>query len=286
MKEIKPVGLPDIDFSPYGRWYELCGGAKPNSSESKEILERPYKLGITKTGAGSFDSVTMERHVSTEEVLLALDAPLVLVVAGNDPCGAPRTEDLTAVRMEPGQAVVLGKGIWHDACRCAGGKNSMYCFLAHNNGEPSELVWTEVFPEKVHVRIADCPEVPLQPETVPREDGRRLPGGMLYDVLANEKMTGTGWECWQTEEVCIPEKLEIAFAAISEKETLALETAFSGAFVLGASGQILVRMTVSGQSGQAFLHTGHFLRIDPGVSCTIAAPDGGSFYLLTAAQSK
>lgn len=285
MREIKPAGLHEIDFTPYGRWYELRAGKRPCRTESREALERPYKLGITKTGAGSFDSAAMERHVSTEEVLFALDAPLVLVAADSSPCGAPQAEDLIAVRIEPGQVVVLGRGIWHDACRCAGEKNSMYCFLAHNNGEPSELAWTEIFPEKVRVQVEDCPEIPLQPETAARPHDHRIPGGTVHDVLETEKITGPGWECWQTETVCIPAKLDFTFVEMRDGETYEIETSPSGAFVIGASGQIEVRTAANGQNGLIHLTTGRFLQAGPGISCTMAAPGGGSFYLLTTQSS-
>jgi hypothetical protein len=52
--------------------------------------------------------------------------------------------------LEPGDLVVLRRGIWHDACHCVGEK-AMYYFLSLTNGAPEETAWLPVLPEPVMV---------------------------------------------------------------------------------------------------------------------------------------
>ena len=54
--------------------------------------------------------------------------------------------------LNPGDAIVLKKGIWHDACHCVDGE-TMYFFLSYTNGEPSETTWLSVVPDPVSVDL-------------------------------------------------------------------------------------------------------------------------------------
>lgn len=80
------------------------------------IVDQPGSLGRTSTGRAPFDVEAMERHPYTEEALFDPRADLVLAVAGGSG-PAPRTADVVALVIPAGTAIVLDRGVWHDACR-------------------------------------------------------------------------------------------------------------------------------------------------------------------------
>lgn len=77
----------------------------------------------------------LERHLQTPELLIPVDAPFVLpVLKDGDPA-----EKLEAFRVEVGEAVVIGDGVWHAPCIPVGKKESSY-FVIFRRGTPSEDV--------------------------------------------------------------------------------------------------------------------------------------------------
>ena len=159
MRQSEVVSIHDVDFSRYGRYFDLRKerGVKTDKYEAYMTVdppvERPLRFGITVCENGaSFLVDSMERHLSTEEVQFAGDKPIVLSIADSDPDAAPRAEDVISVLLEPGDLVVLRRGIWHDACHAAEQK-AMYYFLSYSNGDPKETAWIPVSPEPVAVSL-------------------------------------------------------------------------------------------------------------------------------------
>ena len=79
------------------------------------------------------------------------ETPETIVTVG-DPAAAPRAEDVVSLRMEPGDLVVLKRGIWHDACHAVEG-SAMYYFLSYSSPEPGETAWIPVTPAPVRVQL-------------------------------------------------------------------------------------------------------------------------------------
>ena len=77
----------------------------------------------------------VERHMRTPEVLIPVDAPFILPVMQDAPGNAP----LKAFRVEVGEAIVIGDGVWHGACLPVGKPASSY-FVIFRKGTPQEDV--------------------------------------------------------------------------------------------------------------------------------------------------
>lgn len=159
MKSVKPVSIKDFDFTPYGRYWNLRTerGVKTEKYEAYMTIdppvERPLRFGMTTCENGdTFVVDSMERHLSTEEVLFAGDKPIILSLAGSDPAGNPKAEDVVNLLMEPGDLVVIKRGIWHDACHAVEG-SAMYYFLSYSSSDPSEITWLPVSPAPVTVQL-------------------------------------------------------------------------------------------------------------------------------------
>lgn len=82
-----------------------------------------------------FSVDTMERHTKTTELIVCGNKPIVLAVANSSPDGAAKAEDIQAFLISPGELVVMDRGIWHDACRCADGDSCYYYFLSLETDE-------------------------------------------------------------------------------------------------------------------------------------------------------
>ena len=74
----------------------------------------------------------MERHDRTPEFLIPADGPFLLPVM--DDAGA-----VAVFRVEPGEAVVIGQGVWHSACLPVGAEAATY-FVVFRRGTPQEDV--------------------------------------------------------------------------------------------------------------------------------------------------
>ena len=117
---------------------------------AKPLISSNGSLGLTRAQAAPFSTRQMERHVLTEEALFTADAPLVLAVAAPGSAGAPNAADIRAFLINPGTAVVLHKGTWHDACRGAHGETHYY-WMATCGLEGS--TWTDVDGGPVRVEL-------------------------------------------------------------------------------------------------------------------------------------
>ena len=132
----KAISIKDFDFTPYGRYFNLKSEREVTTDWYKaymtndQPIKMPMRFGITEcAGLVPFTVKSMERHLSTEEILFAGDKPIVLSVADSDPKGVPRTEDIVSLIMEPGDLVVMNRGIWHDACHAVY-NDARYYFLS------------------------------------------------------------------------------------------------------------------------------------------------------------
>lgn len=77
----------------------------------------------------------VERHLRTPEILIPIDAPFILPLLLE---GQPESA-VEAFQVNLGEAVVIGKAVWHGACLPVGKKESTY-FVIFRKNTPHEDV--------------------------------------------------------------------------------------------------------------------------------------------------
>lgn len=90
----------------------------------------------------------MERHDQTPEILLPIDAPFLLPVMSND-----GSAEVAVFEVQPGEAVVIGAGVWHSACLPLGADQATYWVLFRRGTPAEDVVKTDI----PAVRIAHHP---------------------------------------------------------------------------------------------------------------------------------
>lgn len=124
----KPV-TPE-NFARYGRVYRMDepgdtgiistkGDGWSDGFTRTPLIDGPGHLGMTIGGSAPWPCRAMERHPLTEEALFCAGEAIVLAVAPASDRDAPESSEIEAFVIEPGQAVVMARGVWHDACRGA-----------------------------------------------------------------------------------------------------------------------------------------------------------------------
>ena len=140
--KIKAVPVNSTNFKPFGTYYKVMDGAPRTGTGGWKAWMTPdvcmddvAHFGFTMVKAMPFAVDTMERHSKTTELIVCGDRPLVLAVADSDPQGHAKAQDIKAFIISPGELVVMDRGIWHDACRCADGDSCYYYFLSLETDE-------------------------------------------------------------------------------------------------------------------------------------------------------
>ncbi|UCE07334.1 MAG: ureidoglycolate lyase [bacterium] len=82
----------------------------------------------------------MERHTRTPEILIPIDAPLVVPLLRD----GDSAEQAEAFQVTIGQAVVIDEGIWHGACLPVGRKESSYFVIFRRNTPQEDVEKKEV----------------------------------------------------------------------------------------------------------------------------------------------
>ena len=140
---IKAIPLTEENFAPYGKYVKVMeGGGR---------TEVPANIGFTQVGGMPLVVDSMEVHNLTTEFLACGNKPIVLAVADSDPHGkGAEASDIRAFVLQPGEFVVMDKGIWHDACRSAEGDECYYYFMAQNLEVPE---FVPIIGEAVRVEL-------------------------------------------------------------------------------------------------------------------------------------
>lgn len=116
------------NFARFGNVYDLAGDTDPqviwtngdgwnDGFTRTPLIEGSGHLGITRGGATPWFCTAMERHPQTEEALFCAAEPIILAVAPASSAAAPHRDEIEAFVIAPGQAVVMHRNVWHDACR-------------------------------------------------------------------------------------------------------------------------------------------------------------------------
>ena len=117
--------LTEKAFAPYGKVIDLPAAAPSKSGDGWECWSYIQMLDVTESiGFGLVVTrkrecvvTAMERHVSREELLLAFDREIMQPVAAcidiEDPDEHPDSSTVKCFRVQPGQAIVMHRGVWH-----------------------------------------------------------------------------------------------------------------------------------------------------------------------------
>lgn len=147
-------------LEPFGRHLSLRSGVVSTDVVSTEgdgwsdrrslnaIIDTPGSLGHTIGAATPFRVSGMERHPHTEEALFCAGAPVVVAVA-DTAADRPAAADVRAFLLEPGDVIVLNRGIWHTACYGVGTPTPYYWLATADDSIVDE--WVEPHGGSVHV---------------------------------------------------------------------------------------------------------------------------------------
>ena len=92
-------------------------------------------VGIATHYKRPYRTVNMERHYHTEELMVPLTNPIVLVFAKNDgltPSEEPDINKVKAFLINTTQGVVVNTGVWHWTPFAVGGDSRILCIFAGN----------------------------------------------------------------------------------------------------------------------------------------------------------
>ncbi len=117
-----PKGVPTSQASDYKFWSDIADYQ----------IEGETEVGICTVFRQPKSSIAgLERHLRTPEILIPIDAPFVLPLLRD---GVPEQE-IQAFRVDPGEAVIIGSGVWHGACLPVRRRQSSY-FVIFRKGTP------------------------------------------------------------------------------------------------------------------------------------------------------
>ena len=158
LKKIKAVPIRMVDFSKYGRYYNMrkendhISYTKTQEFEDHMIkvplIDTVAQLGYTEAQAAPCIVSKMEKHDHTEEAIICGADPIILCVAEDNGKGYPEADRICAVILNPGEVAVMNRNVWHDACHGLE-KKSGYYYIATAGKKPAE--WIEIFEKEVVV---------------------------------------------------------------------------------------------------------------------------------------
>ncbi|GAB2571251.1 ureidoglycolate lyase [Gracilibacillus alcaliphilus] len=112
-------------FAPFGKVIEIPNTPPPKVGDGWDCwnyiamldVSEPIGMGLVNTKKRELVVDSMERHVSREELLIALDKEIIQPVAIcrdiEDPDEEPDVLTVQCFRIKPGQGIVINKGVWH-----------------------------------------------------------------------------------------------------------------------------------------------------------------------------
>ena len=139
---IKAMPVTEENIKPFGRYEQIMKGEARTGTGGWRAWTTPdvtmddeAHFGFVKVGGMPFEVDSMERHTKTTELMMSGDKPFVVALANSAPDGEPLAEDIRAFIVQPGEYIVIDRGIWHDACRSAQGDGCYYYFLSLETDE-------------------------------------------------------------------------------------------------------------------------------------------------------
>jgi ureidoglycolate lyase len=106
--------------------------------------DRPYAIGYLDLKPAPLQFDWAERHLQSDELLVPLGGDCLVYVAPADyphePERLPDFERFKVFRIRQGQAVLLGKGVWHGAPLSIDRPLNVLVVLLHNTGQQDGYV--------------------------------------------------------------------------------------------------------------------------------------------------
>ena len=141
--------LDPLAFRPYGRMIAPLPGQTPDFQGegwrcwvSLAELDSGihWQAGMVQGEKRPLVMSEMERHLERPECVFALDRAVVQTVAFSRPDtpGVPDERALKAFVIQPGQGVMMDKGVWHGVGLPAGDESIRYLFLLGSDRFTSE----------------------------------------------------------------------------------------------------------------------------------------------------
>lgn len=124
-KAVEVKDLNAVDFKEFGKVIDLPNTPPPKVGQGWECwnyiamfdVSVPIGMGLVNTKKRELSVDSMERHVSREELLIALDKEIIQPVAIckniDDPTEKPDASTVQSFRIKPGQGIIINKGVWH-----------------------------------------------------------------------------------------------------------------------------------------------------------------------------
>ena len=118
---VRPVRIDEADTEPW----RLVAQPKRQSDVRNAVLdywasvavmriEGEVDVGIMRVRQRQPSFDTMERHLRTPELIVALDSEILLPVSVDEASGdRPDVDRLRVVRVDQGSGVVMERGVWH-----------------------------------------------------------------------------------------------------------------------------------------------------------------------------
>lgn len=140
---VTPQRISSENFARYGRVARLPDGAPTAedatfrywSDAAHYGIDGETEIGFCTVYRQDEPTVTwMERHARTPELLIPIDGPFLLPVMGEG-----EDAEVEVFEALPGEAVVIGQGVWHSACHPADADAATY-FVVFRRGTPQEDV--------------------------------------------------------------------------------------------------------------------------------------------------
>lgn len=138
--EVRAEPLTQDEVKPYGRMIAVPEGHAADFSgegwqcwvplaELEDGLQ--WQAGLVRSAARPLTVSEMESHLERPEAVFALDRPLVQTVALPDAVNLsiPDVRTVKAFVVQPGQGILMEKGIWHGVGLPAGPEGAVYLFL-------------------------------------------------------------------------------------------------------------------------------------------------------------
>lgn len=94
-----------------------------------------FQIGISTLYERPYRTVNMERHYHTQELMVPLTNPIIIVFSKNqglDPSEEPDINSSEAFIITPQQGVVVNTGVWHWTPMPVGGDSRIICSFAEN----------------------------------------------------------------------------------------------------------------------------------------------------------
>ena len=144
MKQVKAIHATPENFKDFGVVTRLTdndcfqGEGWKCWMTDDVCMDQPAHFGMTYVKTyPPYEVASMELHTKTKELMVCgEDRPIVVALANTDPSGHAHAEDVRAFIIEPGEILVINKGIWHDACRALDAP-TFYYFLSLETDEPA-----------------------------------------------------------------------------------------------------------------------------------------------------